>query len=124
MRLIIAGSRDFTDRTILHRAIHYFQLDTAKITTVLCGCARGMDALGAQWAQENGIEVETFPADWERYGPSAGPRRNRTMARQADALLLVHKDGRGSRSMLREARKRNLMVWQRLVDRVTYDYSS
>lgn len=82
MRLIIAGSRSFSDLPFLRDSMATVPLE---ITEVVSGGARGADRLGEIWAIENGIRVKLFPADWKR-GRSAGYTRNLQMAAYADAL--------------------------------------
>ena len=36
------------------------------------GTCRGADMLGERFAAENGYEIERYPADWKRFGKSAG----------------------------------------------------
>lgn len=78
---------------------------------VLSGTARGADQLGERWAEDNGLPVERYPADWDRYGRSAGYRRNALMAFLADGLVALW-DGRspGTRSMIELATRRGLAV--------------
>ena len=65
MKVIIAGSRDCEDYVSLLVAIH---LSHFEITEVVSGCARGADKMGERWAEEHGIPVKRFPADWNKYG--------------------------------------------------------
>lgn len=80
-------------------------------STVLCGLARGADAIGDQWAKLNGVPVEYFPADWST-GKGAGYFRNERMAVRGDALIALW-DGqsRGTARMIRTARDYGLRVW-------------
>lgn len=109
MRTIIAGSRHIFDVGLVHRAIAECGWT---ITVVLCGGQRGVDTIGKEWAKANGIPVVDYPADWFRYGKPAGPIRNRQMARDAEALVLVHTDTPGSRSMLAEATAAALRIYE------------
>lgn len=113
MRTIIAGGRDITSYGLVCLAV---KESGFKITTVICGGARGVDLCGKMWACENKVPVEMFEPDWIRYGKAAGPMRNIEMAKNADALILVW-DGqsRGSRNMLKEAKARNLLIHEHLV---------
>lgn len=43
------------------------------------GCKTGADRWAREWALKRGVSCETYPADWERCGRSAGPRRNQFM---------------------------------------------
>jgi len=108
MKVIIAGSRHIFDRAFLDRAI---ALSPFEITTVVCGCARGIDRCGAEWAYDRELPVDHFPANWDKYGIGAGPIRNRQMADHADAAIVIW-DGksRGSKNMIEEMQKRNKPV--------------
>lgn len=99
MKLIIAGSRTFTDAAFMEELLDAFILD---VSEVVCGKCRGADTLGEQWAILHNIPVKAFPADWNRYGKSAGFRRNEQMAEYADTLAAFW-DGksRGTQHMIR-----------------------
>lgn len=71
------------------------------ITEVVCGMARGADTWGRMWAEENGIPVKKFPAEWNKFGRAAGPIRNSQMAEYADSLIVfIYSGSRGSKNML------------------------
>ena len=110
MRTIIAGSRDFSDYSAMCSVLRDGY--PWPITTVLSGAARGADQLGERWAKEHGVPVELYPADWTRYGRSAGYRRNELMATKADALIAFW-DGqsRGTKHMIDLARRMKLYVY-------------
>jgi hypothetical protein len=86
MRTIIAGSRTITDYDTVKSAIENSGFN---ISTVISGTASGVDFLGEKWAKENNIPIEKHPADWEKWGRSAGPIRNREMAECAEACIIV-----------------------------------
>jgi len=98
MKLIIAGSRTFTDYQGLCQVL---APDRHRITQVITGGARGADRLGIRWAVSHSVRLKGFPADWQRFGKSAGVRRNFQMA-QAGDMLLAFWDGRsaGTRHMI------------------------
>ena len=77
MKLIIAGSRTFSD---YQRLCQVLAPDRPHITQVLTGGARGADQLGYRWAWKHAIRHQRFRADWERFGRSAGIRRHHQMA--------------------------------------------
>lgn len=79
---------------------------------VVSGCALGVDTYGIRWAEERGLPVMRYPADWDRHGKSAGILRNIQMAAVADALVALW-DGEspGTRHMVQEADKRGLRVY-------------
>lgn len=99
LRCVIAGSRDITSYEFVESIIDKCPWKD-EITSVLSGTANGVDKLGEQWAQKNNIQIERYPANWDRDGKSAGPKRNKIMAGTAHAAIIIHKlssDGVGSK---------------------------
>jgi hypothetical protein len=78
---------------------------------IISGTCRGADLLGEQYARENNLPVYRFPANWKKYGKTAGYLRNRKMAEKADALVAFW-DGksRGTANMITLARGRQLQI--------------
>ena len=54
--------------------------------------------------------VGVIPANWGKYGLAAGPIRNREMAEIGDVLIAIKTSGKGTQSMIREARLRGKRV--------------
>lgn len=106
MRVIIAGSRSFTNYELLCA-----QCDQHAITEVVSGTARGADLLGERYAEERGIPLKQFPAQWRMHKLAAGHLLNKQMAEYADALIAFW-DGSspGTKSMIGLAEKRGLQV--------------
>ena len=90
MKTIIAGSRDITDYTEVVAAVAAAPWE---ITEVISGGARGADSLGEEFADQNNLPLRIKPADWNRFGRSAGPIRNQEMAEIGEALIAIW-DGR------------------------------
>ena len=96
MKVIIAGSRDITDYSIVEKAILESGFD---ITEVVSGAARGVDKLGEVYAMHTKTPVKRFVPDWS-IGKSAGYRRNEEMGKYADAAIIVRKNmSKGSSHM-------------------------
>lgn len=110
MRVIIAGSRT-ANRDDVAEALVRCPF-APRIREVVSGTAAGADTHGEALAQQSGIPVKRFPADWARYGRRAGHLRNVQMAENADALIAVW-DGKspGTRDMIRVARRFALQVY-------------
>lgn len=110
MRVIIAGGREFSDYNTLKANVLYMLSKQSNIT-VVCGEARGADALGKKLAIEQGWQVASYPADWDKHGKSAGYRRNELMADNADALIAFW-DGKskGTKHMIDIAHRKGLKV--------------
>lgn len=108
MKTIIAGGRDGVKDWHLFEALE--QVDW-KITEVVSGGAKGADALGEWYAACELLPLKRFEADWDRFGKSAGPKRNMEMAKYADALIALW-DGKskGTANMIAVATKLNLKV--------------
>ena len=113
MRVIIAGSRGITDFSLVQEAITE---SCFEITEVVSGHARGVDALGEAWALKHGVKLKVFPANWDKYGPRAGPIRNGEMAEYAEALIALW-DGKssGTESMIEKAQAKGLKVYVKVV---------
>jgi hypothetical protein len=99
VKVIIAGSRDITDYSIVKQA----WLDSGLgMTELVSGGARGVDNLGLYLAvEELKIPFKLFIPDWDTHGRKAGIIRNVEMAWYADALIAVW-DGksRGTEHMI------------------------
>lgn len=116
MRCIISGSRTITNYEFFESIISKCPFK-GEITTVLSGNCTGIDRLGEQWAKNNNIPIEMYPANWDLYGKAAGPIRNGIMASRADAAIIIHKieaDGsvsKGTQSMKELAYEHELKVY-------------
>ncbi len=84
MQLIVAGSRNCTDVPLIY---HTLSTIVQHSDIVLHGGARGVDRLAGQWCHRHAVACRVHLAAWERFGKSAGCRRNLAMAREADALI-------------------------------------
>lgn len=112
-RIIIAGSRDFTDYDLLKQKCDKILSHVAisRRLTIVSGTARGADQLGERYARERGYAIRQFPADWNAHGKLAGYLRNRQMAENANALIAFW-DGqsRGTKMMIDLAKEKGLSV--------------
>lgn len=108
-RVIIAGSRRFADYALLCRVMDKQLSEVEDDITIVCGMARGADALGERYAIEKGYCIDRHPAEWDKYGKSAGYRRNEEMAKCADALVAFW-DGasKGTKHMMSTAKRYGL----------------
>ena len=110
MRVIIAGGRDFSDFDILSQEINKL-FTNVNNPVIISGTARGADRLGERYAKLNKITLERYPADWDRYGKSAGYRRNEQMAKLSDtALIFWDGKSKGTNHMIKLSRIYKLKV--------------
>lgn len=116
-RVIIAGSRKYNDYQKLKekcdRILSEKLADSNIEVIIVSGHASGADTLGERYASEKGLKTEIHPADWDKYGRAAGPKRNAEMAASADALIAFPKNGeenRGTKNMIKLARDKGLSI--------------
>jgi len=108
VKLIIAGGRNY--KLSPHEFARLDKEFQGKVTKVISGGASGVDASGEFWAKCWGIPIRVIKPNWKKYGKSAGPIRNRTMANAAGAVVLFT-GGKGTESMFQEARKSGLTIY-------------
>lgn len=103
MKLIIAGTRSFTDEKMFWKIVHdyhrkveeywlYEGYGSTKITEIVSGGAKGVDRFAEEWATEQGLELKIFkPIYDDAMWPSklAPLHRNAQMAEYGDALLAL-----------------------------------
>ncbi len=107
-RIVIAGCRDYTNYGEAKKYIDFCISNIRKENEIIIisGGAKGADSLGERYAKENGFKVEKYPADWDRYGKSAGPKRNKQMAEVCDYVICFW-DGKskGTKTMIEYAKQ-------------------
>ena len=110
-RVIVAGGRDFDNYELLKDKLDKLLSLKASNCTIVSGAARGADNLGEVYAEEKGYLLSKFPAQWDKFGKSAGYRRNEEMAKNADGLVAFW-DGqsRGTKHMIDIAKAQGLAV--------------
>ncbi len=109
-RIVIAGCRNYTDYEEAKKYIDFCIKDIRKKYTLIfiSGDCKGADKLGEKYAIENRFNIEKFPANWNKYGKSAGPKRNEIMAQKADYIICFwDKQSKGTKSMIYYAKKYN-----------------
>ena len=93
-RLLITGSRDWEDEESVRFEIAGMTMLHPGLVIVHGACPSGADLMAAKAAADIGIRQEPHPAEWEKYGKAAGPRRNAEMvALGADACIAFIRNG-------------------------------
>jgi len=107
-KVIIAGGREFDNYETLSSVCDEFLKDK-KDVQIISGTARGADSLGEKYAIERRYSLVKVPAKWDKYGKSAGYKRNEEMAQMADCLIAFW-DGKskGTGHMIKLSKKYNL----------------
>ena len=111
-RVLVTGSRYHTDVDLIHGALEDLLEEHGKNLVIVTGGASGADALAYKFAVCNGLEAETYPADWGKHGKSAGPIRNQQMVDTApdEVLAFPHGESRGTRGCIKMAEVAGLKV--------------
>lgn len=109
MRLLVCGSRKYTDRSRMLQELS--AIGISNIETLIHGDATGADRLAADCARELGLsakQIQKYPAKWFLYGKQAGSLRNQQMLDEGhpDLVLAFPLPGcRGTWNMLNLARR-------------------
>lgn len=99
MKVLVCGGRGYSDLTRL-----FWELDHIQPSLIIEGGATGADALARRYADKRGIQLQTFEAEWSKYGNAAGPIRNRKMLNEGKPdLVLAFPGGKGTLDMVRRA---------------------
>lgn len=129
MRVLVCGGRGFgliapglTDaerenREVSARAERHclkaklMEMKGKGMSLLIHGAAKGADTLAGAWADFNNVPTEVYPADWHRYGRSAGAIRNEEMLERGQPHLVVaFPGGRGTAHMVQISREAGVPV--------------
>lgn len=97
--IVVAGSRSFNNYQILEDRLDFLlqNIKNKYIINIVSGEAKGADYLGEVYAARRRFGIIRKPANWKKYGKSAGYIRNKEMAKIANAVV-VFWDGQSSGS--------------------------
>jgi hypothetical protein len=113
VRLLVSGSRTWSDRSYLFGVLDGIHA-SQDVTVVIEGEGGNADLGAKDWAGSHRIKLLPFPADWDHFGKSAGPIRNRHMlASGRPELVVAFWDGAspGTKDMIGAAREAGVEVW-------------
>lgn len=90
MRLLITGSRDWSDKQMIRDALRgaVSGIRSRDVTLVHGDCPTGADRIADETGRLWGFDIEPHPADWSR-GRKAGPERNAHMVSLGADLCLA-----------------------------------
>lgn len=86
MRLAVVGSRGYSDYRDFVASLHRYEFEEI----VSGGCSSGADLMAERYSKEYDIPITIFPVtkeDWRKFGKFAGPRRNKMIVDNCDALI-------------------------------------
>lgn len=102
MKVIVAGDRNFRSPAQVFRKLDELHKEY-NFTRLMQGGAAGVDSFARDWAIARRIQHYVCKADWNRYGNSAGPIRNRRMLQWGPDLVVAFPGGTGTANMVKIA---------------------
>ena len=112
MRVLVCGDRNWKDE----HPIHVFLQSLPVGSIIIHGAARGADKLTGEIADTLGLEVESYPANWNKFGKAAGVIRNKQMLDEGKPDMVVYfhrnlKESKGTRNMVQQSVEAGLPVF-------------
>ena len=115
LRLIVCGGRNYHNKKAIWIALDDVHLKYG-IAAIIQGAADGADRWAAEWGwehQKDNVLVCSYPADWQKEGKSAGPKRNARMIAESNPNgVIAFPGGVGTADMIKKAKTADLLVWQ------------
>jgi len=114
--VIVTGSRDLTDPKKVWDELGLLVIKQGSLLVRHGDCPTGADRFASIWCanfyRDHDIYEIKHPADWDKYGKAAGPRRNREMAQAGADLCLAFPLGesRGTWNCVNECKKAGIPV--------------
>ncbi len=118
-KIAIGGCRNFHNYTFFKKYVDIY-LSDIKCTgdiAIISGHCSGTDVLAERYARENNYPLEIYPAQWQKFGRSAGPKRNEIMVKNCDYVIAFW-DGksRGTKNLIDNALKYNKLLKIKRID--------
>ncbi len=112
LRVLVCGGREFgkmrREAKQLFRVLDALQDERGPLE-IIEGGASGADYLAWCWAEINGVDGQTFPANWEANGKRAGPVRNQQMLDEGKPDLVIAFPGNsGTQDMVLRTLRRGI----------------
>lgn len=112
-KVAIVGSRTFTDYDLAEKFIDKVcEEDYIPIEKIISGGAKGADTIAEEYARKHNIDTQIFKPDWEKYGKSAGFRRNKDIIENCD-ICIAFWDGesKGTKHDIDLCKKLNKLIY-------------
>lgn len=112
LKVLVCGGRDYSRKAYLDATLDELHADRP-FSIVIHGAARGADTLAGEWAVTRGVGFRSYPAEWDKYGKSAGHIRNQRMLdAESPDLVVAFPGGRGTADMVARARLAGVPVME------------
>lgn len=108
-RILVCGDRNWSDADKIRDVLKGYSRDSV----VIHGGCSGADTIAGFVAKELGMTVIVFKAEWNKYGLSAGPIRNKKMLDEGkpDIVIAFHSDiasSKGTKNMISQSRAKGV----------------
>lgn len=105
LRILVCGDRNWENVELIQEWLEAFNLSDQWLQiTLIHGNAKGADTIASEIARGWAWNIVSYPAEWGKYGKSAGQIRNREMIKEnPDVVLAFHSDlkiSKGTRDMV------------------------
>ena len=125
-RVLVCGDRNWSDEYIVIQTLSgllHEQIVSYGKLIIIEGCAPGADNVACHFldgcsvhASHDEVKHRHFPANWDRYGRSAGPRRNIQMLEKGkpDVVYAFHDNlakSKGTKHMVKIAKEAGVPVY-------------
>ena len=109
--VLVCGGRDFMHPIALIHMLDMYH-HHYDISELIHGGARGADSMAERWAEKRDIPMKVFPAQWDKYGKSAGYVRNKQMLVEGKPIeIIAFPGGKGTNMMIQLALDSDYSVW-------------
>ncbi len=110
MKVLICEDRNWDNYSIIKNYVEKLPKDVI----IIEGGCRGADRLSKMVAIQLSLKFIEVKAEWNKYGKSAGPIRNRKMLdMKPDIVIAFHNNidkSKGTKDCINEAKKRGMVV--------------
>lgn len=114
MRILVCGSRKYSDARHLFAVLDRLEAERGPIDTVIHGNAQGTDRLADTWARTKAPNVTGilgYQAEWKHDGKAAGPIRNQRMLDDGKPdLVVAFPGGKGTADMVARAERAGVEI--------------
>ena len=113
MKILVCGGRDYRDTKFICEILDSYLNDYPYSLSIIEGGAPGADLVAQLWAERHRVPCVTIPADWRRYGLSAGPVRNQQMIDMKPDVVLAFPSGtsRGTYDTINRATHADILTY-------------
>jgi len=113
MKVVVCGGRNFRSPVLVFREFDRLHAELHFTDLMQGGCPTGVDCFARERATTKPeIQRWVCRAEWDKYGPSAGPRRNARMVEWKPDVVIAFPGNRGTADMVEKAESDGIPVRQ------------